>query len=351
MINTTLSDDNQFVLHETVIEVPSVTWSDIIGLEEIKKELIQLSPVLNLNISIKYDIMAPKGIIFYGFPGCGKTLLAKAFANQFHANFISIYESELFTDYSESHVRKIFDKARTTAPCVLFFHEFDRIFRSEVSFGINNQILTASTSSPDIVHLRDRVINQVLTEIDGMSTNKNVFIIASTSRPDIIDPTFLRPGRLDQLYYIPLPDLLDRKEILKAALRKFRLAKDVDLEIIARSTDGYSGADITEICQKACKLAIRESIEKEISNEKQGNPEQSKAEIDVEIEITRTHFEESMKNPRKCVSSSDIRKYKMFQQSRSLSFGLGNWNFPEVPYARGEKEQFTNYEYDDDLYS
>jgi len=141
-------------------------------------------------------------------------------------------------------------------PVFCFFDELDSIARSRGS------------SSGDAGGAGDRVINQILTEMDGMSAKKNVFIIGATNRPDIIDPAILRPGRLDQLLYIPLPDLGSRSQILKAVLRKSPVAKDVDLDAMARSTEGFSGADITEICQRACKLAIRESIEKEITLEK-----------------------------------------------------------------------------------
>jgi len=293
--------------------------------------------------------MSPsKGVLFYGPPGCGKTLLAKAIANECQANFISIKGPELLTMWfgeSEANVREIFDKARSAAPCVLFFDELDSIARSRGS------------SSGDAGGAGDRVINQILTEMDGMNAKKNVFIIGATNRPDIIDPAILRPGRLDQLLYIPLPDLGSRSQILKAVLRKSPVAKDVDLEAIARSTEGFSGADITEICQRSCKLAIRESIEKEITNEKkkQENPELAEAEMDVDPvpEITRVHFEESMKYARKSVSASDIRKYEMFKQTLVQSRGLGNWKFPEAPSAQGgQNQQFANPEDGgEDLYS
>lgn len=154
---------------------------------------------------------------------------------------------------SEANVREIFDKARQAAPCVLFFDELDSIARARGS------------SSGDAGGAGDRVINQILTEMDGMGAKKNVFIIGATNRPDIIDPAILRPGRLDQLIYIPLPDPPSRIAILKANLKNSPVAKDVHLEFLAEKTQGFSGADLTEICQRACKLAIRESIEKGMS--------------------------------------------------------------------------------------
>lgn len=151
----------------------------------------------------------------------------------------------------------LFFQARAAAPCVLFFDELDSIAKAR------------GGSVGDAGGAADRVINQILTEMDGMGSKKNVFIIGATNRPDIIDPAILRPGRLDQLIYIPLPDEKSRESILKANLRKSPIAKDVDLTYVAKVTHGFSGADLTEICQRACKLAIRESIEAEIKREKE----------------------------------------------------------------------------------
>lgn len=168
---------------------------------------------------------------------------------------------------SEANVRDVFDKARAAAPCVLFFDELDSIAKAR------------GGSVGDAGGAADRVINQILTEMDGMGSKKNVFIIGATNRPDIIDSAILRPGRLDQLIYIPLPDELSRLQIFKANLRKTPVAKDVDMTFLAKSTVGFSGADITEICQRACKLAIRESIEKEIKAEKDRQARREKGEV------------------------------------------------------------------------
>src|SRR6056300_1146044 len=169
--------------------------------------------------------MAPsKGVLFYGPPGCGKTLMAKAVANECQANFISVKGPELLTMWfgeSEANVREIFDKARQSAPCVLFFDELD---------SIANQ---RGSSSGDGGGAADRVLNQLLTEMDGMNSKKTVFIIGATNRPDIIDTALMRPGRLDQLIYIPLPDDKSRISIFKANLRKSPIANDVDVETLA----------------------------------------------------------------------------------------------------------------------
>ena len=158
---------------------------------------------------------------------------------------------------SEANVRDVFDKARAASPCVMFFDELDSIAKAR------------GGSVGDAGGAGDRVLNQILTEMDGMNAKKNVFVIGATNRPDHIDPALLRPGRLDQLIYIPLPDEASRLSILKATLRKSPVSQNVDLTFLARSTHGFSGADLTEICQRACKLAIRESIDQEIRLEKQ----------------------------------------------------------------------------------
>ncbi|RWW60964.1 hypothetical protein BHE74_00032005 [Ensete ventricosum] len=266
----------------------------------------------------KFGMSPSKGVLFYGPPGCGKTLLAKAIANECQANFISVKGPELLTMWfgeSEANVREIFDKARQSAPCVLFFDELDSIATQRGS------------SVGDAGGAADRVLNQLLTEMDGMNAKKTVFIIGATNRPDIIDPALLRPGRLDQLIYIPLPDDASRFQIFKACLRKSPVSKDVDLRALAKYTQGFSGADITEICQRACKYAIRENIEKDIERErrKSENPEaMEEDETDEVAEIKAAHFEESMKFARRSVSDADIRKYQAFAQTLQQSRGFGS---------------------------
>merc|ERR1719512_129308 len=195
-----MSKSTPSALRETVVEVPNVTWDDIGGLEGVKRELQELVqyPVEHPEKFLQFGMQPSRGVLFYGPPGCGKTLLAKAIANECQANFISIKGPELLTMWfgeSEANVRDIFDKARSAAPCVLFFDELDSIAKSR-----------GGSSGGDAGGAADHVINQVLTEMDGMGAKKNVFIIGATNRPDIIDGAILRPGRLDQLIYIPLPD-------------------------------------------------------------------------------------------------------------------------------------------------
>ncbi|CAB3404411.1 unnamed protein product [Caenorhabditis bovis] len=341
-------------LREAVVETPNTTWDDIGGLQNVKRELQELVqyPVEHPEKYLKFGMQPSRGVLFYGPPGCGKTLLAKAIANECQANFISIKGPELLTMWfgeSEANVRDVFDKARAAAPCVLFFDELDSIAKSR---GAN---------LGDAGGASDRVINQVLTEMDGMNAKKNVFIIGATNRPDIIDPAVLRPGRLDQLIYIPLPDEASRLQIFKASLRKTPLAPNLDLNHLAKNTVGFSGADLTEICQRACKLAIRESIEKEIRIEKERQERRARGEelmeddiVDPVPEITCKHFEEAMKFARRSVTDNDIRKYEMFAQTLQQSRGFGNnFKFPGQSGTEGSGQPVGGggNNDDDDLYN
>eukprot|EP00754_Rhynchopus_humris_P025647 Rhum_TRINITY_DN14955_c3_g1::Rhum_TRINITY_DN14955_c3_g1_i1::g.130039::m.130039/K13525/VCP, CDC48; transitional endoplasmic reticulum ATPase len=317
---------NPSTLREMTVEVPNTTWKDIGGLETTKAELQELIqyPVEYPWKFEKFGISPSKGVLFYGPPGCGKTLLAKAVANECQANFISIKGPELLTMWfgeSEANVREVFDKARQAAPCVLFFDELDSIAKARGGGG------------GDAGGASDRVINQILTEMDGMNAKKNVFIIGATNRPDIIDPAVMRPGRLDQLLYVPLPDLKSRVNILKASFRKSPLAADVTLEKIAQSTHGFSGADLAGVAQRAVKLAIKESIAKEIQYEKmkeKGQVEDMDVDFDPVPELTRAHIEEAMRNARRSVSDHDIRKYEMFATSLQQARGFNDFKFDEA---------------------
>jgi len=334
---------NPSALRETLVEIPNVTWEDIGGLDGVKRELQETIqyPVEHPEKFLKFGMSPSKGVLFYGPPGCGKTLLAKAIANECQANFISVKGPELLTMWfgeSEANVRDVFDKARAAAPCVLFFDELDSIAKAR------------GNSSGDAGGASDRVLNQLLTEMDGMGAKKNVFIIGATNRPDQIDPALLRPGRLDQLIYIPLPDEKSRISVLKSTLRKSPISPEVDLNYIAKITAGFSGADLTEICQRSAKLAIRESIEKEIMKERE-RKQRAESGMDTETgmdteedpvpEIRRDHFEEAMKYARRSVSDNDIRRYEMFAQTLQQSRGLGTVRLPPTnqPTSGGAPSQ------------
>ncbi|KAF9911667.1 AAA ATPase cdc48 [Linnemannia zychae] len=353
-----LGVSNPSALRETVVEVPTTTWNDVGGLEKVKQELQETVqyPVEHPEKFLKFGMSPSRGVLFYGPPGCGKTLLAKAIANECQANFISIKGPELLTMWfgeSEANVRDVFDKARAAAPCVMFFDELDSIAKAR------------GGSSGDGGGAGDRVLNQILTEMDGMNAKKNVFVIGATNRPDQIDGALLRPGRLDQLIYIPLPDEASRLAVLKSTLRKSPVSTEIDLTHIAKATHGFSGADLTEICQRACKLAIRENIEADIRKErerKERGDEEAMEEDDEDAvpELTRAHFEEAMKFARRSVQDSDIRRYEMFAQNLQNSRGFNTFKFPEggvggsaAPAVAGETNTAFNQgnTIDDDLYS
>ncbi|KAL6900849.1 hypothetical protein ACP4OV_005525 [Aristida adscensionis] len=308
-------------LRETgLVEVPKVSWEDIGGLEDVKLELQETVqyPVEHPEMFEMFGMSPSRGVLFYGPPGCGKTLLAKAIAKECKANFISVKGPELLTMWfgeSESNVRDLFDKARASAPCVLFFDELDSIAVKRGS-GVGDGGGGA-----------DRVLNQLLTEMDGINAKKTVFVIGATNRPDIIDPALLRPGRLDQLIYIPLPDEASRLQIFRSFLRKSPVSRHVNLPAMARATAGFSGADITEICQRACKLAIRDLIKR--------SAQVGKAEAMAGAEIGLRHFMEAMKHARRSVSDVDVIKYEFFAQ-RFRGGGGGGGELIPVPDPKGK---------------
>jgi transitional endoplasmic reticulum ATPase len=243
---------------------------------------------------------------------------------------------------SEANVRDLFDKARAAAPCILFFDEMDSIAKARGSGSGGSEA-------------GDRVINQILTEIDGVGARKSVFVIGATNRPDILDNAVTRPGRLDQLIYIPLPDYESRVSIFKANLRKSPIAPDVNVEAMAEKLQGFSGADITEICQRAAKNAIRESIAAQIERAQKieaGEIEPLSEEEEENLPdpvpyITKDHFEEAMSRARKSVKEEDIKKYESFIQNQQDAKGFGDFKFTE----EGEGNENEGNEEEEDLYS
>ncbi|MGQ0796791.1 MAG: CDC48 family AAA ATPase [Methanobacteriota archaeon] len=236
-------------MREVLIEQPNVRWSDIGGLEEAKQQLREsIEWPLKMNALFAHvDARPPRGILLYGPPGTGKTLLAKAVATESEANFISVRGPEFLSKWvgeSEKTVRETFRKAKTAAPCVIFFDEIDAITPAR-GMSADSQVT-------------ERVISQILTEMDGLEELHNVTIIAATNRADLVDPALLRAGRFDRHIFIAPPDLDTRKEILKIHTRKKPLAPDVDLDDVARRTDRYTGAELATVCNEAAMLAIRE---------------------------------------------------------------------------------------------
>jgi transitional endoplasmic reticulum ATPase len=308
----------------------------------------------------KFGMSPSKGVLFYGPPGCGKTLMAKAVANECQANFISVKGPELLTMWfgeSEANVRDVFEKARQAAPCVLFFDELDSIAQQR------------GGSNGDGGGAADRVMNQLLTEMDGVGAKKNVFIIGATNRPDIIDTALMRPGRLDQLIYIPMPDFESRLSILRATLRKSPISKEVDLNYLASQTDKFTGADLTEICQSACKMAIREEIERDIERQRikaeagdmEDDDDDGDDDEDLMPEILSKHFETAVRQARRSVSDRDLAQYASFAQTLSQSRAavsgstggsLATFAFPESGNAGAEAgAAAADDDEEEDLYS
>ncbi|ODV63440.1 AAA family ATPase CDC48 [Ascoidea rubescens DSM 1968] len=371
-----LGKSNPSALRETVVESTNVKWEDIGGLDKIKDELKETVeyPVLHPDQYTKFGLSPTKGVLFYGPPGTGKTLLAKAVATEVSANFISVKGPELLSMWfgqSESNIRDIFDKARAAAPTVVFLDELDSIAKAR------------GGSVSDAGGASDRVVNQLLTEMDGMNAKKNVFVIGATNRPDQIDPALLRPGRLDQLIYVPLPDEPARLSILNAQLRNTPLEPGLDLAKVAKATHGFSGADLSYIVQRAAKFAIKESIEENIRKEKakeeiakikaeyeKENKIKTEFEDDVKMNeeeeeeeeedpvpyITHSHFEEAMKTAKRSVSDAELRRYEAYAQQMSASRGtFSNFKFGDEPagFSSSGNGNAGNDEADDDddLYS
>ncbi len=272
-------------MREILVEVPNVKYEDIGGLEEVKKQLREMIewPLEHPDSFKRMGIKPPRGILMFGPPGCGKTLLAKAVANESEANFISIKGPSLFSKWvgeSEKAIREIFRKARQVSPCIIFFDEIDS--------------LTPKRSGGEGSRVYEQVVNQLLTELDGLEELNDVVVIGATNRPDIIDPALLRPGRFDRVIVVPQPDENSRLQILKVHTKNMPLDKDVDLEDLAKRTKGYSGADLQALCREAAMFALREDI-----NSKK---------------VSKKHFEEALKEVGPSLKDEDTTNYEKFKK-------------------------------------
>ncbi|MBU0756645.1 MAG: CDC48 family AAA ATPase [Nanoarchaeota archaeon] len=267
-------------MREVLITKPKTRWEDIGGLEDVKKKLIEAInwPLEEPELFTKAGITPPKGILLHGPPGTGKTLLAKAVANESNANFIAVKGPELVSKWvgeSEKHVRQIFKKARQVAPSIIFFDEFDSI----------SQVRGLSSGNDST----ERMVNQLLTELDGIEELGKVVVIAATNRPDLIDPGLLRPGRIDIKLEISLPDKQSRLEIFRVHTKNMPLDKKINLEDYVQKTEGMSGAEIEAICREAGMESIRES-----KNTKS------------EIKIKRNHFDAAIEIVKASLSRKSV---------------------------------------------
>ena len=278
-------------MREVYIEIPTIHWDEIGGLGEVKEDLKEAVewPLKNPEIFSKLGIKPPKGILLFGPPGCGKTLLGKAVATESEANFITIKGPEIFSKWvgeSEKAIREVFRKARMAAPAVIFFDELDSLLpRRGLGFSDSG--------------VSERVISQLLTEMDGIVTLEDIVVIAATNRPDMVDPAVLRPGRFDRLIYVPEPDEESKTQIFKIYTKNMPLAKDVDAKVLASNSKNYSGADIEALCREAAMVALRRDM-----NAK---------------EVTARDFEEARKRIGPSTTPDMEKWYKSFmQQARQV---------------------------------
>jgi len=285
-------------LREVFVEVPDVTWEDVGGLENTKERLRETIqwPLDYPEVFEQMDMQAAKGVLMYGPPGTGKTLLAKAIANESQSNFISIKGPELLNKYvgeSEKGVREVFEKARSNAPTVVFFDEIDSIAGERGQHSGDSGV-------------GERVVSQLLTELDGLEELEDVVVIATTNRPDLIDQALIRPGRLDRHVHVPVPDEEGRRKIFQVHTEHKPLADDVDLDRLARRTQGYVGADIEAVCREASMAASREfitSVDPEDIDDSIGN-----------VRVTADHFEQALDEVGPSVDADVRERYEEIEE-------------------------------------
>ncbi len=268
-------------MREVLVESPNVKWEDVGGLGEAKQELKEAIewPMKNPESFERLGIRPPKGILIYGPPGTGKTLLAKAVATESEANFIQVKGPSLLSMWvgkSEEGVRKIFERAKQVAPCIIFFDEIDALAgRRGMEMGNN---------------VTERVLNQILAEMDGIESLEDVVIIGATNRPDMLDAALLRPGRFDRMVFVGSPNKEEREAIFNVHTKKMPLAKDISIKDLAEKTEGYSGADIEGVCREAAMLTLREDINAKI--------------------VKKKFFDDAIKKIGGSISPDDIKRYR-----------------------------------------
>jgi transitional endoplasmic reticulum ATPase len=273
-------------MREVLVETPNTRWDDIGGLENVKQELKEAVewPMKYPTSFTNMGIRPPRGILLYGPPGTGKTLLAKAVAKESEANFIQVKGPSLLSMWvgkSEEGVRKTFERARQVAPCIIFFDELDAL-ASRRGFDESSKV-------------GERVLNQILAEMDGLEELNNVLVIGATNRPDMLDPAILRPGRFDRILLVDAPDKKGRLLILNIHTKNMPLDKDVNLNNLAEETEGFVGADLESLAREAAMLALRENIESKI--------------------VKKKHFDLAMEKVRPSVSKNDIQRYKKIEET------------------------------------
>lgn len=279
-------------MREVSVEIPSISWDDIGGLEKVKEQLKESIewPIKYSSIFKETGIAPPKGLLIYGPPGCGKTMLAKAVAKESGVNFISIKGPELLNKYvgeSERGIRKLFSRARQVAPSIIFFDELDALIpKRGQSFGSD---------------VNEKVVAQILTEMDGISELKDVMIIGSTNRPDLLDDALMRPGRFDKIIYVSFPDKESRKKIFKVHMKQMNLAPDIKLDKMVNATENYNGADISAICREAGMNAIRESID-----QNKDKPTSRK--------VTMKHFQQALKQVKSSFNEEEKEKWRVLSE-------------------------------------
>jgi transitional endoplasmic reticulum ATPase len=251
---TALKEVEPSAIREVFVEVPDVRWEDVGGHSTLKERLVEAVewPLSYPEIFTEAGVKPPKGILLSGPPGCGKTLIAKAIANESKVNFISVKGPALISKYvgeSEKGVREVFKKARQASPCIIFFDEIDAL-------------VPARGGSASDSHVSERVLSQFLAELDGIEELKGVLILGATNRADMLDPAVMRTGRFDEHFEILAPEQKDREEIFAVHLKNKPLVKKVDIKTLASKTEGFSGADISGVCNQAALKAVRRAVQK-----------------------------------------------------------------------------------------